>query len=454
MGEHKFKKYESHDATSAVEITETRLSAMLGAGQVEDALNEIILRGEAPKGLQAKQMRAMMVLRKRQLDEAYRMIDELCRLSQDALSFKMMGDCCFLKTDYEKAEYWYRRSLAKEPNNPDVVHDLGVAIVSQGRVEDCYPHLRQAAFMRPDAPQFKHHLAIMLVLGGHDREGWNLMESRLDVPGTCGSYPFPERYWHGEDLDGKHIVLRSEQGFGDTIQFMRYANRIKEMGASRITAYCQQAMCTYVEHFYPFVRAHPNIAPPPLDVDYHVNLMSLGLRFLGTYDAPPETKDNERDGIGVCWFGSPTHLADHLRTVPIERFVNLSENHKDERWYVAAYGRFNDQIPENFHYYIDNCRDWIETAHQIKKLKLVITVDTAIGHLAASLGVPTWVLLPYVSDFRWGMRQTTRTPWYDAMRLYRQPKLFDWDSVFERVAVDLKAFLADNSSSLIGQAAA
>ena len=454
MGEHKFKKYESHDVTGTVGITETRLSAMLGAGQVEDALNEIIMRGEVPKGLQAKQMRAMLVLRRRQLDEAERMIEELCRQSQDALSFKMMGDVSFLKTNYEKAEYWYRRSNAKDPANGDVVHDLGVAIVSQGKIEESYQYFRRAIAMRPDAPQFKHHLAIMLVLGGHEREGWNLMESRMDVPGTCGGYPFPERYWHGEEVAGKHIVLRSEQGFGDTIQFMRYANRLRDMGAARITAYCQQAMCTFVEHYYPHVRAYPNVAPPPLDVDYHVNLMSLGLRFMGTYDAPPQIDDPTRDGIGICWFGSPTHLADHLRTVPIERFATLAEAHPEEKWVIAAYGRFEKEMPANFEYYIDDCRDWLETAKKIERLKLVITVDTAIGHLAASLGVPTWLLLPYVPDFRWGFKQSTRTPWYDAMRLYRQPKLFDWDSVFERVAVDLKGFLADNSSSLIGQAAA
>lgn len=454
MGEHKFKEMGDLDETSTVSISEPRLAAMLGANQVEDVLSEILMRGEAPKGLQARQMQAMMLLRHRKLDEAEKMIEDLCRRSQDQLSYKMSGDVKFLKCDYEGAEKWYLKVLEKDPTNADVLHDAGVAIVSQGRIEESYPYFRRAIAYNPQNAQFKHHLSIMLLLGGHDVEGWNMMEERMNVPGVTGTYPFPERYWRGQSVKGKHIVLRTEQGFGDTIQFMRYAKRIHEMGAAKITAYCQPAMWQYIEKRYPYVTGCPNVTPPPLDVDYHVNLMSLGLRFLGDYCTEPATEDPERDGIGVCWFGSPTHLADHLRTVALENFQKLQEKFPGEKWVIAAYGRFDKEMPPGFSYYIDDCRDWHETAQKIKKLKLVITVDTAIGHMAASLGVPTWILTSYVPDFRWRFNGGMMTPWYESMRLYRQPKLFDWQSVFDRVETDLAEFLANKPSSLIGQQAA
>jgi hypothetical protein len=335
---------------------------------------------------------------------------------------------------YEQAEDAYRKAVALSPDSPEIVHDLGVALVSQGRLEEAIEQFRKAVAMAPDRADFHHHLAIMLVLGGHLEEGWREMEWRMHCPGVTGTYPRPETYWKGEDLTGKTIVVRSEQGWGDTIMFARYIPELTKK-AARVYFYCQRAMLRWINRYYPEVIAWPNDCPPPLDFDYHINLMSFPNLFPWQYFAPPAMR-RRGDGIGVCWFGSPTHKADHLRTVPIERFEPLAKAY-GRNLYCLGYGRF-DNKPPYIDYLIDRCHDWADTAEFVKNLDLVITVDTAIAHLAGFLGVETWLLLPFVPDFRWGM-SGERTPWYDSVKIYRQPKLFDWDSVFARVEKDLAA---------------
>jgi hypothetical protein len=320
-----------------------------------------------------------------------------------------------------------------------VVHDYAVAEASQGRLEAAIRNFREACELAPGRADFKHHLAIMLVLAGHEAEGWKLMDARLHCPGVTGVFPEPEKYWAGQHLKGKSIVLRTEQGFGDTIHFLRYLKPILEMRPRKVYVYCQPEMVGFVREFHPEVEPWQHKAPPPLDFDYHVNLMSLPQHWPGNYFCvPSKPVAPSADGIAICWFGSPTHKADHLRTVGIDRFVDLMDRHKSKRWLCGGYGLF-DKKPQRIEYFIHQCRDWGETAREFQKqVKLIITVDTAIAHLGGFLGIPTWVLLPYVPDFRWGLKGE-RTPWYASLKLYRQPKLFDWDSVMERVHKDLKA---------------
>jgi Tetratricopeptide repeat len=445
-----FKKYNASASTQTVTISDLSAEQVLTRGQVDDALMMILDRGISPISNSALHLKAIMYLRRGRYEEAASAIRRLHAMAPSAATFKMMGDLHYLQCRFPEAEESYRNAMRKAPMDAEIVHDYGVSIVAQGRVEESLEWFKRACDMIPDRPDFHHHYAIMLVLAGHDREGWVEMEWRLKVPGVTGTYPFPERYWNGQPLVGKTIVLRSEQGFGDTIMFARYIEGLRARGAKRIYFYCQQEMVEWVRSEYPDVKPWPNKAPPPIEIDYHVNIMSLPQHFPGEYFTRPRRPLNEdyyyldqhivcgpKRGIGLCWFGSPTHKADHLRTVPIERFFPLREI-TSEPWYCVAYGRF-DQKPEHIDYIIDECWDWKETADKIKTLRLIITVDTAIAHLAGHHGVPCWLLLPYVPDFRWGIGPGETTPWYESVRIYRQPKLFDWDSVFERVRADLAA---------------
>jgi hypothetical protein len=264
------------------------------------------------------------------------------------------------------------------------------------------------------------------------------------VVGVTGTFPFPEKYWRGEPLDGKSIVIRAEQGWGDTIMFSRYFPWFTAR-AKKVYFYGQRAMCAFVSHYFPEVQAWPNDVPPPMDHDHHVSIMCFP-RLIPEPILAPRKKETNGTGIGFCWYGSPTHKADHLRSVPVETFEPLARAAK-QKLLSLGYGYFwtmQNGIPVGHNkpafceYLVPRCQDWLETANVVKELDLVITVDTAIAHLAGFLGVETWLLLPKVPDFRWGMQGET-TKWYPSIRLYRQDQVMDWKPVFERVAKDLEA---------------
>lgn len=426
--------YQPMDATNSITISEPRIAQVLGAGDVETTLEQILDMGIHPWSQPALQMKVMLFMRKSRWKEAEAILAQLMKMHPDHLAWKMKGDCAYLQCRYVEAEECYSRAISMNAA-PEYVHDYGVSIISQGDMERGIPQFRRACSMVPDRADFWHHLAIMLCLDGQLKEGWDMMKWRMKVQGVTSTFPRPEAYWEGQDLTGKVIVVRSEQGWGDTIQFARYIPELAKR-AKKVYFWCQRPMLEFVRHYFPMCEAVPADAPPPLDFDYHVNLMCFPRLFgLDDYKAP-KTSHLRGTGIGINWFGSPTHKADHLRTVPIERFEQIAKA-AGQNLKCLGYGRF-DNKPPYVDYYIDYCKDWKETGDAVKNLDLIITVDTAIAHLGGFLGVETWLLLPYVCDFRWGLKGET-TPWYESIKIYRQPKLFDWDSVFNRVAEDVRA---------------
>lgn len=408
---------------------------ILSAGDVEQSLKVLLENGCSPFTGSAIQMRAMLALRKGDFKQADPLISQCVRMKPDPVSLKMAADSAFLQCRYEDAEKNYRKAIELRPESHECWHDLGVAVVSQGRVDECLQYFQKAIDLQPTRADYHHHMSLMLCLGGQEEAGWDRMQWRLNVPGVTGTFPRPELYWKGEPLEGKTLVLRTEQGWGDTIMFASYLPWLAER-AKKVYVYCQRPMLEWLRHFFPMAEAWPNDAPPPLDFDYHVNLMCLPRLCPPQAYRTPKRKELAGEGIGINWFGSPTHKADHLRTVPIERFAPVAEA-AGQKLYCIGYGRF-EQKPPYVEYLIDGCRDWLESSRIISNLDLIITVDTATAHLGGFLGVETWLLLPYVPDFRWGMNGE-RTRWYESIKIYRQPKLFDWDSVFARVCQDLRA---------------
>lgn len=421
-----------------VTISDVNIASYLSRGDIDTSLEHLLELGISRWSPVALKLKAMMHMRRGRWGDAENLARQLLAVhKKDAGLYKLLGDANFLQNKYLESEMFYARSVLLDAT-PEAIHDLGVAIVSQGRVEESIEHFKQACEVRPESEEFKHHLAIMMVLAGHLEEGWEMMKHRMGYQGITSTFPNPEKYWEGQDLTGKTIVVRSEQGWGDTIMFARYLPKLLTM-AKKVYFWCQRPMVPFVKFYFPEVIAWPTDVPPPLDFDYHVNLMCFPRRFPGEYMAPKKQDFETTKDVGICWFGSPTHKADHLRSVPVERFSRIAEI-AGGKLKCLAYGRF-DQKPDFMEYFIDDCWDFKDTAERIKSLNLIITVDTAIAHLCGFLGKECWLLLPYVPDFRWGIEQTQTTPWYESLKLYRQPRLFDWDSVFMKVEDDLRARL-------------
>lgn len=426
----------------------------LAHGEVEESFRLVLENGCSPYSVSSVQMRGMLKLRQGNNAEAEQIIKTALTMREDAIGWKMKGDACYLQNRYEEAEACYKKALSFRPEAPEILHDLGVSVVAQGKTTECLQYFERAIKASPNRADFHHHFALMLLLDGQIAAGWDRMQWRLQVPGVTGTFPYPDRYWKGEDLAGKTIALRAEQGWGDTIMFSRYFPWFLAR-AKKVYFYGQRALLPLIARYYPQVICWPNDAPVPTDIDYHVNIMCFP-RLCGLNEPAPQARQERGKGVGVCWFGSPTHKADHLRSVPIEMFGQLAEA-IDDKLYSLGYGYFwkmengiavGDNKPDFIEYCIADKHDWLQTAQFVEKLDLVVTVDTAIAHLAAFLGVETWLLLPYVCDFRWGMKGET-TPWYPAMKLYRQPKLFDWNSVFERVADDLRVRVAPSRAQAV-----
>ena len=210
-------------------------------------------------------------------------------------------------------------------------------------MDECLQHFQHAIDLSPERADFHHHMSIMLILAGQDAAGWDRMQWRMGVAGITGTFPSPEKYWKGEPLEGKTLVIRTEQGWGDTIMFANYLPWLAAR-AKKVYFFCQRAMVSWAEHYFPMASPWPNDAPPPLDFDYHANIMCLPRLVPAEAYSRPQKLEHRGAGIGCCWFGSPTHKADHLRSVPVERFETLAQI-AGGKILCLGYGRFATQPP-------------------------------------------------------------------------------------------------------------
>lgn len=290
------------------------------------------------------------------------------------------------------------------------LHNLAVLYVAAGRFAEAEAALRQVLAANPGAAPTRHSLGMLLLGDGRYAEGWPLYEARREIPGTLSPPPpvdYPE--WTGGDLAGRRLLVYSEQGFGDTIQFARFLPTLAERGAE-VAFICGGSLLRL------FAGAGVPVSPAGSSLPA-ADLWTLLCSLPGRLGITPETLPPPLrlgvevvggGGIGVIARGRPTHANDRNRSLGPAEAAEL-----------AALGR--DLSPE-----ATGAADFLDTAHIVAGLDLVITVDTAVAHLAATLGVPTWILLPARGvDWRWG-RRGHGTPWYPSVRLFRQQTHGEW----------------------------
>jgi tetratricopeptide (TPR) repeat protein len=341
----------------------------------------------------------------------------------------------------------FERAVILDPNNDECHHSLAVQYSIFGSDERAIVHEEKALELNPNNIFARVALGATHLRMGNWLEGWRGFEHRWSLPTPVAPWWYRGQPLYQGDLEGlrgKRVLLRSEQGYGDSIQFCRYAVELSKV-ASHLILETQGGLqrlfkCLPAEIFVApkmedQVRPLPNDQLPPWDEQ--TSLMSLPLLFGTTQETCPPPVDfggglyirPGKGKVGICWHGGARYSEPLANAVDQRRSL----------WPEVA-KRLLDAIP--YHRSLQqedlDTEDWLETAEKIADLKLVISVDTAVAHLAASMGVPTWLLNRYDSCWRWGMRGD-RTPWYPSMRIYRQPTLGDWDSVLDRVIADYKA---------------
>lgn len=352
-----------------------------------------------------------------------------------------------------EAEVCHRQALAIQPNYAEAHSNLGSTLIDQGRVGEALASYRRALKISPDFAQAHWNESMCKLLTGAFDDGWKQYEWRWKTETFRASRRhFAQPLWLGhEPLQGMTILLHAEQGLGDTIQFCRYAKLIADKGATVILQ-VPPALTTLLTGLagVDLLAADGDALPP---YDFHCPLLSLplacGTRLLSIpadvpylYADPPIVK-TWRDKlaaasaprIGVAWAGNPLHQHDYRRSIPAAEFLEITN---DQSQFYCLQKEMNpvDQAILNarsdIYCFGDQLHDFADTAAVIELMDLVITVDTAVAHLAAAMGKPVWILLPFQPDWRW-LAEREDSPWYPTVRLFRQPAIGDWKSVLKNV---------------------
>jgi len=394
------------------------------------------------------------------LDEAAAAYRRTLELQPDlAEAHNNLGNICREQRKLDEAVACYRRALELKPDFADAWNNLGNAFKDRETPAPAVDCFRRALELRPGFSVARNNLATALFSLGRYREAWSAFESRLAL---APPRPIPAPRWNGEPLPGQTLLLHCEQGFGDSLQFLRYAALVPERaGPRRIILECPPKLARLLifsvgAEFEIVPRAGESGQALPA-CDRHLPLLSLPhvlqidepLPMSRPYlRADPALRAAWRDRlaptaglrIGLVWQGNPAQSRDRFRSIPPEKLLPLF-NIKGTLFYsvqhpagsqpsLAAAGLID--LTEHLH-------DFAETAAFLAELDLIISVDTAVAHLAGAMGRPVWPLLWRQADWRWGFA-ADETPWYPTARLFRQPTVGDWDAVVARAADGLSRF--------------
>jgi Flp pilus assembly protein TadD len=358
-----------------------------------------------------------------------------------------------------EADAAMREAVAWAPDSASAWNQLGVLLVcthQEPEGEACY---RQALALEPGHARTQFNLSYLLLRQGRFEEGWRMLDARWQFDQFPLSFACP--FWEGEALAGKSIVLGLEAGHGDMMHFARYAAQLKQRGAARVDVVCHPALKRLFATLPGVDRVHALGETLPDDWDYWTRPMRLPGLFgttLATIPAPipylraqAELVEHWRTvlpqhglRVGLAWRGNPNFETDAYRSLPsLMSFAPLAAAAAAEMHFVSLQkgpGEAEALLPPagmSLHAVGAQLADFAETAAVIANLDLVISVDSAVAHLAGALGKPCWLLLPdYRCDWRW-LADRNDTPWYPSLRLFRQPRGGGWGTVIADVAAAL-----------------
>jgi len=430
-------------------------------GRLQDALESYdraltVLPGYA----EAHSDRGNVLKALRRFDDAVASYDGALRLRPDypeALSNRAVSLQALDRLD--EALESCDRALALRADSVEALTNRASVLQELRRFDEALASYDSAAALAPDDVLAQMNRAFLLLLTGDFAKGWPAYEWRRKLPSWL-ERGFTQPEWSGEDIAGKRLLLHAEQGFGDTIQFARYAALAATRSAD-VVLEVQPSLEPLLSGLFgvEVIAAGRDHFPA---FDLHCPLLSLPYRFATTpetipggvpYIVAPANRIAAwesrlpADGlrIGLAWSGHPDNVRDHERSIPFARlaplfdipgarFVSLQKDIRaTDADDVSRCGNLIDLRHE--------LRDFADTAAVIAQLDLVITVDTAVAHLAGAMGKPVWMLLPRVPDFRWLLDRAT-SPWYPSARLFRKGQMDSWNDVIAGVTSELAARVA------------
>lgn len=459
---------------ASLDPRDTALAANLGvalraAGRIEEAVAayQAVLRIAPDDGDTLFRLgNALLALgRDREAEQSYRqaIASGTCR-DGGAGAYANLGLLLEERGAYDQAAEAHREAIRRRPAFAEYHYNLGNALRGRLALDEAVRAYGDALALKPDYPEARLNQSLALLALGDFARGWEGFEARLHS-GEVEDRGFEAPMWDGRPLAGRRLLVHAEQGHGDTIQCLRYLPALAELGGT-VVIEVQPALRRLVEINLPhdakasFAVVGRGDALP--EFDFHLPVMSLHrickagqpsfAAAVPHIDPEPESAARWRarlrtDGamtIALTWSGNPQHRYDRFRSIPTgalvpllaarggsgreRRFFGLQAGVSTEGVLTFPAGWVTDLSP-----YLT---DFAATAGAISAVDVVITVDTAVAHLAGAMGRPVSLMLPYAADWRWQLGRAD-SPWYPTMKLYRQPALGDWASVVSRVAADL-----------------
>jgi Flp pilus assembly protein TadD len=375
---------------------------------------------------------------------------------------------------HEQALGALNRALALDPKHAMALNNTGLAFSELGEFAMARECLSMAVDAKPDYEAARWNRAILDLLHGDYARGWEGHELRHVQLGRMGGLrSFPEPRWNGESFIGKRLLVWPEQGLGDQLQFVRFIPRVKALGGT-VVLMCAAPLRDLFRALVPDADEVVAADTPYDACDLQAPLMSLPfvlalgdeldaqrVPYLSPAGAMPDriatmfsiAESSLR--AGIVWAGQPKHQNDRNRSIPLSTIAPLFDLDA-VGWYSVQKGEvaevqlalLNEERLRSGAARITELgplfSSFIDTSHALSQLDLVITVDTAVAHLAGAMGIPCWVLLPFNPDWRWQLSRTD-TPWYPTVRLFRQRVRGDWNTVVSDVAVALEECAHDRT---------
>lgn len=407
-------------------------------------------------------------------DEAIENYKKAVRLKPDFFkACNILGEMLNERRRYAETIELFKRFLQLRPDYSDAYNNMGVTLMKQGHYDEAIENYRQSLKLNPESIEAHRNIGMLFLLTKRFKQGWEEYEWRhKSANNIC------QPYWDGSSFEDKRLLVHCEQGMGDSFQFVRYLPMVKERGGTVI--FGDRKPILAVLRQFPGIDELAEVAPgakPNINFDYHVLLLSLPGIFETTLEtipaevpylyAEPEKAQYwknlfVRDGfkVGIVWAGGGVLGAgayglkkEYDRSCSVEDFAPLARI-DGVRLYGLQKGKRAedvDNLPEDIALtnFGEHFEDFADTVAAIENLDLIISIDTAVAHLAGAMGKPVWTLLPFAPDWRW-MLDRQDCPWYPTMKLFRQRKPDDWREVFARVEKELQK-LAGNDGSPVKQ---
>ncbi|MEB3340970.1 tetratricopeptide repeat protein, partial [Okeania sp.] len=368
-----------------------------------------------------------------------------------------LGLICRDQGKFEAAIENYKKSLELKPNYAEAYNSLGSIFLEIGKFSESQKYYRKAIKLNKNHINAHFGLGSVLLKEGNFIEGFDEYEWRCQRKNYV-IYSFAKFVWDGSDFSGQNLLVYTEQGLGDSIQFIRYISLVKKLGG-RVIVGCHKAglkllftNVSEIDELFVIGEKLPHC-------DLQISLMSLPKIFGTTVETipaevpylfVPESKKFELPGsansfkIGITWETNSKIKTSKRRSCPIKNLESIF-NVDNASFYILQ----KEVSPQDLEWLKSQTKihnlssyfnDLVDTAGVIKQLDLVITIDTVIAHLAGALGKPVWVMLNFDSEWRW-LTDREDSPWYPTMRLFRQSKFDDWQGVCRKVVDALSSKL-------------